>query len=65
MTKASTLPTGEELRLVVVGYIRPEANFTSLEALIARIHEDAGITKEALAMPPLASFEKDPFLAPK
>eukprot|EP00775_Hariotina_reticulata_P009054 gene9054-9224_t len=32
---------GQEIRLVVCGYVRPEANFTSLEALITRIHKDA------------------------
>jgi len=30
---------GEELRLVVVGYIRPEAPFTTVEALVERIHQ--------------------------
>ena len=30
---------GEELRLVVCGYIRPEVPFTTIEALIERIHE--------------------------
>ncbi|KAK9866907.1 hypothetical protein WJX84_006651 [Apatococcus fuscideae] len=38
---------GEQLRLAVCGYIRPEANFTSLEALIARIHEDARISRNS------------------
>ncbi len=27
---------GEQLRLVVAAYIRPEANFDSLDALVAR-----------------------------
>eukprot|EP00271_Cylindrocystis_brebissonii_P005890 TRINITY_DN1826_c0_g1_i1.p1 TRINITY_DN1826_c0_g1~~TRINITY_DN1826_c0_g1_i1.p1 ORF type:complete len:401 (+),score=74.85 TRINITY_DN1826_c0_g1_i1:502-1704(+) len=53
---------GEELRLVVVGYIRPEADFTSLEALVARIHEDGNVSRLALSMPPFAAFEHDPFL---
>ncbi|QDZ24600.1 riboflavin kinase [Chloropicon primus] len=39
---------GEELRLLVCCYIRPEQNFTSLEALVERIHEDARVTKVTL-----------------
>lgn len=31
---------GAEIRLVITGYLRPEANFTSLESLIEEIHED-------------------------
>ncbi|KAG6547509.1 hypothetical protein Mapa_010957 [Marchantia paleacea] len=53
---------GEELRLIVVGYIRPEANFPSLEALIERIHEDGRIAKRALDMNPYRDFENDPYL---
>ena len=56
---------GEELRLLVCAYIRPEQNFTSLEALIARIHEDAKVTKEVLATTPYSKFKEDPFLKPK
>ena len=33
-------------------YIRPEAPFTTLEALVARIHQDAAATKHALGLPP-------------
>ncbi|KAL1294767.1 hypothetical protein AAHE18_19G163400 [Arachis hypogaea] len=42
---------GEELRLIIVGYIRPEANFPSLESLIAKIHEDGEIAEKALELP--------------
>nr|GEW97429.1 bifunctional riboflavin kinase/FMN phosphatase [Tanacetum cinerariifolium] len=42
---------GEELHLVVVGYIRPEANFPSLETLVAKIHEDGKIAENALELP--------------
>mmetsp|Transcript_30941 Transcript_30941/g.79450 ORF Transcript_30941/g.79450 Transcript_30941/m.79450 type:complete len:384 (+) Transcript_30941:264-1415(+) len=55
---------GEELRLVVCGYIRPEANFTTLEALIARIHEDAAVTRKALEAPALASYAANAYLKP-
>jgi hypothetical protein len=55
---------GEEIRLVVCAYIRPEANFTSLQALIDRIHEDARQAKAALQHPSLHKFQHDSFLQP-
>ena len=55
---------GEQLRLVVAAYIRPEADFTSLDALIARIHADADVARAALDMMPLASLASDQFLQP-
>ncbi|XP_057814065.2 bifunctional riboflavin kinase/FMN phosphatase isoform X3 [Cryptomeria japonica] len=54
---------GEELRLVVVGYIRPEANFPSLESLIERIHEDRHVAEEALNLPPYSEYQNHPFLS--
>lgn len=54
---------GEELRLLVVGYIRPEANFPSLESLIARIHEDRKIAEKALDLPIYAAYKNSPYLA--
>lgn len=53
---------GEELRLVIVGYIRPEANFPSLESLIARIHEDGRIAENALDLPIYACHKDSPYL---
>ncbi|XP_078442242.1 riboflavin kinase/FMN hydrolase [Wolffia australiana] len=53
---------GEELRLAVVGYIRPEANFSSLESLIARIHEDRRTAERALDLPLYATFKDAAFL---
>lgn len=53
---------GEELRLVIVGYIRPEANFPSLEALIEKIHEDRRIAEEALDRLPYSQYSNEPFL---
>ncbi|KAI4318706.1 hypothetical protein MLD38_032381 [Melastoma candidum] len=40
---------GEELHLVIVEYIRPEANFPSLEALLERIHDDRRVAENALS----------------
>ncbi|KAG5219103.1 bifunctional riboflavin kinase/FMN phosphatase [Salix suchowensis] len=53
---------GEELRLVIVGYIRPEANFSSLESLIAKIHEDRRIAERALDIPMYSQYRDDPYL---
>ena len=51
-------------RLLVCGYIRPETNFDSLDALIARIHKDADESKSALLHPSFAQLKSDDFLAP-
>ncbi|XP_050215002.1 bifunctional riboflavin kinase/FMN phosphatase [Mercurialis annua] len=53
---------GEELRLVIVGYIRPEANFPSVESLIAKIHEDRKVAERALDLPLYSKFVDDPYL---
>ena len=39
---------GAELRLVVVGWLRPEASFASLDALIAAIHGDIADARREL-----------------
>lgn len=54
----------QDIRLVVCGYVRPEANFSSLEALITRINKDGEVSKEALSRPELESFAADSFLQP-
>jgi Riboflavin kinase len=48
----------------VCAYIRPEAAFTTLEALIARIHEDANVTRAALQHEVLARHSTDQCLQP-
>ncbi|KAG0626295.1 hypothetical protein M758_2G117400 [Ceratodon purpureus] len=53
---------GEELRLIVVGYIRPEANFTTQEDLVEKIHEDGRIAKAALEMKPFSDYAEDSYL---
>lgn len=42
----------EELAVVVSGYIRPEADFTTLEALVERIHRDAEVARTMLKNTP-------------
>ncbi|KAK6124426.1 hypothetical protein DH2020_041846 [Rehmannia glutinosa] len=53
---------GEDLRLVVVGYIRAEANFSSIESLVAKIHEDRKIAENALELPSYLKYRDDPYL---
>ena len=55
---------GVELRVVVCGYIRPEADFESVESLVARIHEDARVARAALDAPAYQAFASDAFLRP-
>ncbi|KAL1560165.1 bifunctional riboflavin kinase/FMN phosphatase isoform X1 [Salvia divinorum] len=52
---------GEDLRLAIVGYIRPEANFSSLESLVAKIHEDGVIAEKALQLPQYSKYRDDPY----
>jgi hypothetical protein len=54
----------QEIRLVVCGYVRPEANFTSLEALVQRIHKDAEVSRAALSHPQLQGYAAEQFLQP-
>ncbi|MQM12867.1 hypothetical protein Taro_045784 [Colocasia esculenta] len=53
---------GEELSLAIIGYIRPEANFPSLEILVERIHEDGRVAEKALDLPIYAGFKDASFL---
>eukprot|EP00890_Picochlorum_soloecismus_P003117 jgi/Picsp_1/3806/NSC_01318-R1_riboflavin kinase len=53
---------GKIIRLIICGYIRPESNFPSLDALIERIRVDAEVTKQALSHPKYSRFRTDPFL---
>ena len=54
----------EELRLVVCGYIRPEADFKSLDDLISAIHHDADVTRKALDHPEMLRYQTSDFLQP-
>ena len=56
--------TGEELRLLVCGFIRPEADFTTLDALIERIHKDADVSRSALDDDNYSAFSRESFLLP-
>jgi len=64
LTPPGALPDtfyGADLRLLVVAYLRPEAKFEGLDALIAQIHADAAATRVVLAHPALAGASEDAF----
>ncbi|KAF9132383.1 riboflavin kinase [Mortierella sp. 14UC] len=50
---------GDELRVVVLGYIRPELDYTTLEALIEDINIDIEVALRSLERPDYAAFKED------
>eukprot|EP00741_Cyanophora_paradoxa_P014727 tig00020816_g14205.t1 len=54
---------GQELKLLICGYLRPEADFPNLESLIAAIHNDIKLGEEHLEEPGYHAFKGDPFFA--
>ncbi|KFW76580.1 Riboflavin kinase, partial [Manacus vitellinus] len=52
---------GEILSIVIVGYIRPEKNFDSLEALISAIQEDIEEAKRQLDLAEHLKLKEDNF----
>ncbi|KAF9045999.1 riboflavin kinase [Hymenopellis radicata] len=51
---------GLEMRAIVLGYIRPQLDYTSREALIADIDTDKRVALNSLLRPAYKSFECDP-----
>lgn len=49
------------LRIIVLGYIRDEAKFDSLEELIAEIRADGDYCSKVLDDPKLAAYRTDAF----
>lgn len=50
------------LNLSIVGFIRPERDYDSLDALIADIKEDIAVTGRSLERKAYATEAKDPYL---
>lgn len=55
----------KQLRLLVVGYLRPEADFTTLENLKAQIHQDATVARRFLEDNSVSPLERDFRLRPQ
>lgn len=53
---------GLEVRVVVLGYIRPEYNYVSREALIEDIEMDKQVALNSLQRPLWQDYGRDPFL---
>lgn len=53
---------GEEMRLCIIGFMRPEWKFTSIEELIKHIQNDVSVAKAALDSPQAQSFRDHSFL---
>ncbi|KAK7021073.1 hypothetical protein SK128_007726 [Halocaridina rubra] len=56
---------GSELRVVMLGYVRPEKNFKSLESLIEAINSDIAEADKQLSLPELQSFREHAFFLKK
>ncbi|KAG0146414.1 hypothetical protein CROQUDRAFT_657388 [Cronartium quercuum f. sp. fusiforme G11] len=52
---------GENLRAIVLGYIRPEYNYTSKDALISDIETDKKVAKNSMAREGYQVFAQDEF----
>lgn len=53
---------GRRLRVVALGYLRPEVRFGGLQELLARINTDIGLARGALDLPRWQVFRADPSL---
>ena len=52
---------GRPLKVVALGYLRPEIKFSGLQELLARIHTDIGIAKAQLDLPMWSKYQKDAY----
>lgn len=55
---------GANLKIVMLGYIRPMSNFKSLDDLIAAIKKDIADANEALDQPQTQTYQSDVFFTP-
>ncbi|XP_066588786.1 riboflavin kinase [Prorops nasuta] len=54
---------GKNLKVIVAGFIRPEKNFPSVEALIEEINNDIAIAKEKLDETSMLELKNNTFLS--
>ncbi|GMH41837.1 hypothetical protein BSKO_09747 [Bryopsis sp. KO-2023] len=54
---------GENLKLCALGFLRPEVKFPGLDALIARIKADIGMSKSQLQAEEMGAFKANPFFS--
>jgi riboflavin kinase len=53
---------GAQLTLVVLGFVRPEYDYDSLDALVEDINTDIEVTQRSLDRPAYAKFKDEAFL---
>lgn len=54
---------GSKLKLLLLGFIRPELKFSGLQKLVNRIKADVGLAKSQLQTPELIAHKMDPFFS--
>ncbi|ORY45853.1 hypothetical protein BCR35DRAFT_311081, partial [Leucosporidium creatinivorum] len=54
---------GKELRVVMLGFIRPEFNYAGLDALIKDINLDKQVALHSSSRPSYAAYAADPFFS--
>jgi len=54
---------GKDMRVVILGYIRPQFDYTTLDALIEDIETDKRVTLNSLDRPPYEVFQNDAFFS--
>ncbi|KAM0752959.1 riboflavin kinase [Meredithblackwellia eburnea MCA 4105] len=54
---------GKELRVVILGFIRPEFNYAGLDALIKDINTDKEVSLRSVERPAYESYKTDPFFS--
>lgn len=52
---------GSTVKLLILGFIRPEVKFSGLQDLVNRIKADIGLAKGQLQSPELEGHKIDPF----
>lgn len=53
---------GEEMKLCIIGFMRPEWKFNSIEQLIEHINNDVAVAKKALDLPQAQTHAEHPLL---
>lgn len=53
---------GSEMAIVILGFIRPEYDYVSVESLIEDINEDCEVAKRSLDREAWTKYLEDPFL---
>ena len=54
---------GLPLRVLILGFVRPEKNYDSVDALVQDINTDVEVTRKSLGRPAWAKFRDDAWLA--